>query len=163
MSALTLKMLGSCLLVLGGMLLGCSGVHALRSEAKRLRSLSAALGVFAGELTALAAPLPDIFAKLCAVPFFAVLSAGFGTEPTGQLWRRAAAALGLDDECTAALASLGAVVGRYDAARQAGEIAAVRQRLDERAAELELQVSERGRRLPGLGAALGAMAAVLLF
>lgn len=163
MSALTLKILGSSLLVFGGMLLGCSGVSAQRSEVKTLRGLSSALGIFEGELTALAAPLPDIFAKLGSTPFFAMLGAGFGTEPTEQLWRRAAGTLGLDDACAAALADLGAVVGRYDAARQAGEIASVRRRLDERAAHLECQIAERGRRLPGLGAAIGAMAAVLLF
>jgi len=163
MSALTLKILGSCLLVLGGALLSCSGVRARRCEVKTLRALSAALGIFEGELAALAAPLPDIFAKLRSTPFFAMLSAGFGTEPTEQLWRRAAGTLGLDDDCAAALADLGAVVGRYDALRQAGEIAAVRHRLNDRAAVIERQISERGRRLPGLGAAIGAMAAVLLF
>ena len=158
-----LKIFGACLLTLGGMLLGCGGVSTLRGELKRLRGLSSALGIMEGELAVLASPLPDVFAKLRAEPFFAMLSAGFGTVPTEQLWRRAAAALDLDGQCSAALADLGTVIGRYDAARQAGEIAAVRQRLDARAAALECEISERWRRLPGLGAAIGAMVAVLLF
>ena len=99
MSALVMKILGSSLLVVGGLLLGCSGLAALRGEVKKLRGVSSALGIFESELTALAAPLPDIFAKLSATPFFAMLSAGFGSEPTEQLWRRAAGALGLDDGC----------------------------------------------------------------
>ena len=163
MSVLTLKLLGSGLLVLAGTLLGGSGAGALREEGKRLHSLSASLGILESELTALRTPLPDIFEKLREEPFFAMLSAGFGGEPTEQLWRRAAEALELERECVQALAALGTVMGRYDAVRQASEIAAVRARLDARAESVQRELSERGRHLPGLGAALGAMAAVLLF
>ena len=115
------------------------------------------------ELTALQTPLPEIFEKLKSEKFFALLSAGFSTEPTERLWRRAAAELALDAACETALAALGTVIGRYDAFRQAAEIAAVRMRLNERAAALEAEIAGRGKRLPGLGAALGAMAAALLF
>ena len=163
MSALTLRLLGGGLLVLAGALLGGSGAAALRTEARTLRSISAALGIFESELTALLTPLPDIFQKLRGERFFELLSAGFGTEPTERLWRRAAETLDIDAECVRALADLGAVIGRYDAARQAAEISAVRSRLDARAAQLAEEIAGRGRRLPGLGAALGAMAAVLLF
>ena len=163
MTALTLKLFGGGLLVLAGTLLGGSGARALREEADALRRLSAALGIFESELTALRTPLPEIFAKLKDEKFFALLWAGFGGEPTETLWRRASETLGLERECTLALASLGAVVGRYDAPRQAAEIAAVRLRLDARAEDVQRELNERGRRLPGLGAALGAMAAVLLF
>ena len=163
MTALTLKLFGGGLLVLAGTLLGGSGARALREEADALRRLSAALGIFESELTALRTPLPEIFAKLKDEKFFALLWAGFGGEPTETLWRRAAETLGLERECTLALKSLGAVVGRYDAPRQAAEIAAVRLRLDARAEDVQRELNERGRRLPGLGAALGAMAAVLLF
>ena len=163
MNPLMLKLLGGGLLVISGTLLGSSGAAELREEVRVLRSLSAALGIFANELTALCAPLPDIFAKLRNERFFALLDAGFGTEPTEQLWHRAAEAMEMQPECTRALANLGAVIGRYDAQRQAAEIAAVRDVLNTRADSTQRELTERGRRLPGLGAALGAMAAVLLF
>ena len=157
------RMLGGALLVLSGMLLGLRGAGELRMEACALRRLSAALGMLSGELTTRQTPLPDVFQKLRSEKFFALLDAGFGLEPTERLWRRAAEALELESGCAAALADLGAVIGRYDAARQAVEISAVRTRLEERADAVERELASRGRRLPGLGAALGAMAAVLLF
>lgn len=163
MSALTLKLFGSGLLTLCGALVGWRGAASLRERAGRMRAISAALGVLSGELTALRTPLPQIFARLRGEPFFALLDAGFGTAPTETLWRRAASEMDLAESPAAALASLGAVVGRYDAARQAAEIAAVRAVLDESARSAERELAVRGRRLPGLGAALGAMAAALLF
>lgn len=159
---MSVKLLGGALLVLAGALLGGGGAIRLRAEAQTLRGLSSSLGVLESELTALHTPLPDAFHRLREERFFALLDAGFGLEPTEQLWRRAVAALELERGCAGALSSLGAVIGRYDAVRQAAEIEAVRCRLDARAAEAEREYSLRGRRLPGLGAALGAMAAVLL-
>lgn len=158
-----MKLLGGGLLALAGALLGGSKTAELRAELRELRSLSASLGIFESELTALQTPLPEIFEKLKSERLFLLLSAGFGGEPTERLWRRAAETLEIDAECRRALSALGAVVGRYDAPRQAAEIAAVRARLNERAAVLEAEIAGRGRRLPGLGAALGAMAAALLF
>ena len=163
MTALTMKLLGGGFLILAGTLLGGSGTAAMRRELRETRSLSASLGIMESELTALQTPLPEIFEKLKSERFFSLLSAGFGTEPTERLWRRAAAELELDAACETALAELGAVIGRYDAFRQAAEIAAVRTRLNERTAALEAEIAGRGKRLPGLGAALGAMAAALLF
>ncbi len=163
MSVPTLRLLGGGLLVLSGALFGYGGTSALRERARALRALSAALGLLESELILRRTPLPEIFERLRGERFFALFAAGFGAEPTERLWRRAAAALELDDAATRARAGLGAVIGRYDAARQAAEIAAVRARLTEQAAEAERELAARGRRLPGLGAALGAMAAILLF
>lgn len=163
MSPVVLKLLGGGLLVFSGALLGGGGAAELREEVRTLQSLSMALGIFSNELTALCTPLPDAFQKLRNERFFAFLDAGFGTEPTERLWHRAAEAMKLQPECTRALDALGAVIGRYDAQRQADEIVAVRSVLNARADAAQRELSERGRRLPGLGAALGAMAAVLLF
>ena len=62
-----------------------------------------------------------------------------------------------------ALAGLGAVMGRYDAERQAAELALVRQRLSDSAQALEREIIARGRHYAGLGAAAGAILAVMLF
>ena len=163
MSAAALKMLGSALLALAGALLGGRMLDAQRELRRALLSLSDALGRLSGELTERQTPLPEAFAMLTDEPFFALLSASFGTEPTEALWRRAAQSLPLPEECRTALASLGGVAGRYGAAQQAAEIARVRRVLTERAAALQSEIDARSRRLPGLGAAVGAMLAVLLF
>lgn len=163
MTAAGLKLLGALLLAAAGGLLGWQRCAEKRAEARLLRGLAADLGVMAAELTARQALLPQIFDRLRSRPFFALLHAGFGTEPMDALWRRAAAALPLPEDDRTALAELAGAVGRYDAPRQAAEIEALRLRFAADAAELESFVAARGRSFAGLGASLGAMAAVLLF
>lgn len=163
MTAAWLRLMGAVLLTAAGWLLGRRGTDALRRRAARLRAISVSLGVMADELTALNTPLPMIFERLRGRPFFGLLAAGFGGEPLQKLWRRAAEAQGLDAKDTEALSSLGAVVGRYDAQRQAAEIALVRRSLDDSAAEAEREISGRAKSYAGLGAACGAILAVILF
>lgn len=158
-----LKFAGAALLVAAGWLLGRHSTDALRRRAALLRSISVSLGVMADELAALSTPLPLIFERLRGRPFFELLAAGFGGEPLPQLWRRAAEAQGFDAKDTEALSSLGAVVGRYDAPRQAAEIALVRRELDGSAAAVERELSGRAGSYAGLGAACGAILAVILF
>ena len=62
----------------------------------------------------------------------------------------------------AALAALGPVLGRCGVQRQCAEIALARRRLSESADAAEREIAERARRFPILGAALGAIAAVVL-
>ena len=89
--------------------------------------------------------------------------AGFGMQPLERLWRRAAAAQELAEGEREALAALGAVLGRCGAERQCAEIGLVRRRLSDAAAALERELALRGRRYDGLGAALGAIVAAVLF
>lgn len=163
MTALTLRLLGAALLTGLGGAVGGAAVRSLRRRAELLRELSAGLGLMAEELTLLRTPLPDIFDLLGDRPFFCLLRAGFGAEPTAALWRRAAEALDIKQADREALASLAPVVGRYDAARQAAEISLVRARLDRSAQALEADLSGRARTYTGLGLSLGAMLAVILF
>ena len=158
-----LKLAGAALLIAAGWLLGRRGTDTLRRRAALLRAIGVSLGVMADELTALGTPLPSIFERLRGRPFFELLYAGFGGEPLPKLWRRAAEAQGLDAKDTEALASLGAVVGRYDASRQAAEIALVRRSLDDSAAAVERELAGRAKSYAGLGAACGAILAVILF
>lgn len=163
MTAAGLKLLGGLLLAAAGGLLGWQQCAEKHRTARLLRALAADLGVMAAELTVRRALLPQIFERLRDRPFFELLSAAFGTEPMDALWARAARSLPLPEGDREALASLSAAVGRYDAARQAAEIEAVRLRLAADAEELERFVAARGRSFAGLGASLGAMAAVILF
>lgn len=163
MTALGVRLAGAVLLTAAGWLLGRRGMDALRRRAALLRAVSVSLGVMADELAALNTPLPLIFERLRDRPFFALLSAGFGGEPLPKLWRRAAGAIGLDAKDAETLASLGAVVGRYDASRQAAEITLVRRALEGSACALERELNGRAGSYAGLGAACGAILAVILF
>ena len=163
MTPAALRLLGGGLLALGGALLGREKRLELTCRARCLRGLAAALGRAEGELETLRSPLEEIFAHVSDVPFFALLSAGFGREPLERLWRRAAAAQELAEGEREALAALGAVLGRCGAERQCAEIGLVRRRLSDAAAALERELALRGRRYDGLGAALGAIVAAVLF
>ena len=157
------RLLGGALLVAAGALFGCGRACALKRRLALLRELDAGLGLLAEELTALRAPLPQIFARERDRPFFSLLYAGFGMEPTERLWRRAAEALDIGEADRAAIASLADVAGRYEAERQAAEIGRVRRRLETSAAALETELQGRARTFVGLGASFGAILAVLLF
>lgn len=164
MTALTLRLVGGGLLTLAGALLGWEKNAEMRRTLHCLRGICLALGRLQAELTALLPPLPQLFSALgtdCAL--FAMVSARFGTEPLELLWREAVKALPLGADDARVLEGLGRVLGRYDAPRQASEAALVRDRLAASADALEREIHERGRRFAGLGAALGAMVAVLLF
>ena len=156
------RLTGGALVTLAGALLGQSARAALRRRAALLRTLERDLGRLGDELSLLRRPLPEIFAGMREEPFFAELHALWDSEPPEDLWRRAARTLDLSREDRALLASLGAVVGRYDAQRQERELLLVRRRLGDRAAEIERELAGRGRTLTALGAALGALASILM-
>ena len=158
-----LRAAGGGLLALAGALLGGEKQRELRTQKKELEQLSAALGRMAAELTELKTPLPQLFGKLEACPFFLLVSAGFGGEALESLWQRAAQVQNIPKKDREALAGLGAVVGRYEAQRQAGELELVRRQMTESAGTLEQEIRARGKHYAGLGAALGGMLAVLLF
>ena len=158
-----LRLAGGGLLALAGALLGYERHRELRARKQALEQLGAALGRMSAELTGLHTPMPQLFARLEDCPFFLLVSAGFGAEPLEKLWRRAAAVQPIPETDRETLAGLGTVVGRYEAERQAAEIALVRTRLEDSAAALEREISTRSRHYAGLGAALGGMLAVMLF
>ena len=158
-----LRLAGGGLLALAGALLGYEKHRETRARKRALEQLCAALGRMAAELTGLHTPMPLLFEHLEDCPFFLLVSAGFGAEPLERLWRRAAAVQAIPAEDRETLAGLGAVVGRYDAERQAAEITLVRERMEASAAALEREISTRSRHYAGLGAALGGILAVMLF
>lgn len=162
-AALTARLLGAVLLSAAGALLGHSRLAAMRRRTALLREIGEGLGRMADELRVLLTPLPEIFERLRDRPFFCLLYAGWGLEPADALWRRAADAQELTARERETLASLAAVIGRYDAPRQAAEIGLRRAELTAAAERLEAEIAARGRNYTGLGAALGAILAVVLF
>ena len=163
MTPAVLRLLGGGLLVLAGALPGLQRLAAARRRLACLRGLAAALGLLAAELETLLSPLGELFARRADCPFFALVSAGFGAEPLETLWARAAAAQPLSDEERTALAALGGVLGRCAAPRQVSELTLTRRRLSDAADALEREIAANTRRAPLLGAALGAIAAIVLY
>lgn len=163
MNALELRLLGGLLLAAAGAILGHGKKAELRRQQRCLEKICTALGRMANELVDLQTPMPQLLEKLEDCGFFLLVSAGFGGEPLETLWRRAAQAQPIPEKDREMLAALGAVAGRYDGKRQAEEISLVRQCLAESASALEREIGLRGRRYTALGAALGAMLAVILF
>lgn len=162
MTVTAIRFLGGGLLALAGALAGYEKHAELRRQRQCLEQLCAALGRMESELNALRTPMPQLLAKLEDCRFFLLISAGFGAEPLERLWMRASEAQPIPKQDRKLLSTLGGVIGRYDAECQAGEIAMVRQRLAESAERIRQEMQQRSRRYAGLGAALGAMLAVLL-
>lgn len=163
MTDLTLRLLGSALLIAAGTLLGQSRLTELQRRARCLRELCDGLGRMLAELETLQSPLKELLSHLTDIRFFRLVSAGLGGEPVESLWRRAAAAMPLSSEERDTLAAPGAVLGRCDAQRACAELALARASLTVRADLLEREIAARGKRFAGLGAALGAIVAAVLF
>ena len=158
-----LRLLGSALLIAAGTLLGWGRLSEMQRRAQCLRELCDGLGRMETELETLQSPLREILSHLTDLRFFRLVAAGFGGEPFEALWRRAAAAMPLSSEERSALAAPGAVLGRCDAERACAELGLARAELSRRADALEREIAVRGRRFAGLGAALGAIVAAVLF
>ena len=79
MTALGARFVGGGLLVLAGALLGQQKLTEEKRRLACLRALAAALGRLEGELETLQSPLETLFSHLADCPFFALLSAGFGS------------------------------------------------------------------------------------
>ena len=163
MTATVLRLAGSGLLIAAGTLLGWGRLSEMQRRLGCLRGLCDGLGRLAAELETLQSPLPELLGHLSDQPFFRLVAAGFGGEPFPQLWARAAETLPLTAEERQTLTAPGAVLGRCDAERACAELSLARRALAERADALEREIAQRGRRFAGLGAALGAIVAAVLF
>ena len=163
MSADMLRALGGGLLILAGALAGLERLSAQRRRLACLRTLADALGRLAVELETLQSPLREALSRLTDCPLTASVYHGFGSESFETLWSRAAEAQPLSAEERRAVAALGGVLGRCSAERQTAELSLARRRLTDMADALEREIDARSRRFPLLGAALGAIAAVMLF
>ena len=163
MTATVLRLAGSGLLIAAGTLLGWGRLAELQRRLTCLRALCDGLGRLAAELETLQSPLPELLGHLSDLPLFRLVAAGFGGEPFAALWQRASETLPLSESERRALAAPGAVLGRCDAHLACAELSLARRELGQRADALEREIAARGRRFAGLGAALGAIIAAILF
>lgn len=158
-----LRALGGALLILAGALAGFERLSVQRRRLACLRSLADALGRLAVEIETLQSPLEEALSHLTDCPLTEGVYQSFGTAPFEALWTRAADAQPISAEERRAVAALGGVLGRCSAERQTAELSLARRRLTDMADALEREIAARSRRFPLLGAALGAIAAVMLF
>lgn len=163
-----LKILGAALLVLCGTLAGLGRVGEEKRKLALLEELNGALALMAGQIELCARPLPDIFELLGregvghSSAFFAAAAKCCALIPAGEAWRRCCAGLPLGEGEKRAIAGLGSVLGAYGAERQAAEIEALRRQLAASAEKLRLELGQKYRGLPALGACLAAMVSLLI-
>ena len=123
-----LKALGSTLIMISCSLFGLSMAASLKRRERMLRNLSALLEIMRGELCASLRPVWEVVSELAerrdapTAAFFADCLSQYGAGSFREAWSGAAAncrRLGLDAEECDELSSLGGVVGRYEAEKQA--------------------------------------------
>ena len=159
---------GAALMLLGGAAAGLGLRRAQTERVRLLEELCAALAVMKSEIASLQTPLPELFSRLSHEgpprlrEFFAANAALAAEGRLSEGWTASAAALPAGERAYAALARLGLSLGRYDALRQCAELDTARESIAAAAETERTRLERRGRLLPGLGACLGAMLAILL-
>lgn len=161
---MTVRLLGAGLLALAGLMAGLGEMGRLRARLSLMEDMDAALGLLAAEIEFHARPLPEIFENLHlrgperTRGFFGLLAADVGGVQ--ELWEASVRQVFGDD--AEALAGLGAVLGRFEGDRQAGEINAVRHSLRDRAERIRKEIGEKAKNYPALGLCAGAVVGILV-
>lgn len=170
-----LKLLGSVLIFGACCSLGLAAQQGLRQRVHALDAMLSALDYMAGELQCRLTPLPVMIETLAAAKdhttacVFSCLQAKLG-EDNGQslpykwcqAFRQCREEAGLDEEETAVLCDMAAFLGRYDAAQQVKSLELVRKRLTEIRTSAQREARVRGNLYRTCGAAIGAMAVLIL-
>lgn len=168
-----LKLLGTLLLLGGGLALGLGAVKELDARARGLAAMAAALNLLEGELAFRLPPMPDLLETLArraaqpAAGFFAACGRGMehlGERPFETIWNDALAEepMGLCEEDRAVLRELGPVLGRYGPEDQRRAAEAARGRLEAAAERVRERRCREGRAYGTLGLAMGAFLTILL-
>lgn len=166
------KLLGAALLCGGGAAVGVYKYMSLRKRARTLAGLIAALNIMRGEIRVRLTPLPEILKMLSergdasVRGFFARVSSRMpelAESSLSSIWRGALPELcDLCGDDAAALAELGDVLGRFDAAEQESAINAAAETLGASLSLLRERLRSAPRMYIGLGLCLGAMLAAAL-
>lgn len=158
------RLLGAGLLALAGLMAGLGEMGRLRARLSLMEDMDAALGLMAAEIEFHARPLAEIFQLLARQgpvgtrEFFRLLTEnGDGLQ---EMWSGAVSRFFRDDG--ELLAGLGAVLGRFEGDRQAGEIGLVRQSIRDRAERIRKEIGEKAKNYPALGLCAGAVAGILV-
>lgn len=163
-----LKIAAGGLLVICGALLGRGRLTELKSRLALMLAVDDALALMAGEIVLCARPLPEAFESLSVRgpegtrEFFRALSRGCAEKTAAEVWAECCGGLDIGEGARAALMTLGAVLGCYEAQRQGAEIERVRLGIRTEAEGLRQLISSKGKSWPALGACFAGMAAMLL-
>lgn len=163
-----MKLVGAICLFLSGTVAGAYKTALLRQRLRILEDMGTALGVLQSEIGTLQRPLPQSFRRLSTVlrppldKFFGRLADETGRLPISALWTEGLKDLPLAAEDRNFLAGPGLYLGRYDCVRQQAELARTQSCLQVQIDSLRGIIAGQGRTYTELGAALGAMAAVIL-
>ena len=159
---------GAAFLISGGAILGLAAVKRLNDRAKTLASLVSAMDYLHAEVKFGLTPLPDVMRKL-AFNYPGLFFSRCEKQVTPEngfsgIWKSALkeTRLPLRPEELQALEELGNVLGRFEAGAQENAITLAKERL--RASHITARDEQMSKsRLFGfLGAALGAVTAILL-
>ena len=166
------RLLGAVLVAAGAGWWGFQAAEGLRRRARALRQMAAGLALLEGGLELNAPPLPGLMARGSARSegpareLFQNCLQGLDQldrEDFSHLWRRLAGRLSeLGGEGQAILLPLGAVLGRYEGARQRESLAAARRQLEALAGRMEEDCRRQGRVYQVLGLSGGAFLVILL-
>lgn len=161
--------LGALLLCLGGLLCGMGAAGRLRRRARELRELERTMALAGYAIGRFRCPTPDLARELAeALPgagaaLFAQLAAAMERQTERSmdaLWKDAIE--GVDASARPALLAFGTVLGRYGAEEQAQMAERCRWELGKLAASAEQTAARNGRVYIAVGAAVGAMAAIVM-
>ena len=162
------RLTGAVLVLLGGAAAGLVQNRAQAGRVRLLEELDAALGIMISEISTLQTPLPELFSRLSREGppllrgFFAENAVLAARGTLSDEWKDAVGRLAAGTEAESALLRLGLSLGRYDAVSQASALEMARVQISGAADRERVRLERQGRLLPGLGACLGAMAAILL-
>lgn len=164
-----MKWLGALLVFLGGLLGGMGAAGRLRRAARELRELERTMALVAYALECYRLPTPALARQLAqsapgaGAALFARVAAAMEDEPELSLDTLWAHALdGVAEVARPSLTAFGAVLGRYAAEEQARAAERCRRELDRLAEDAERESARNGRVYITVGAAVGAMAAIVM-
>lgn len=166
------RLLGSALLLLGGLAMGLVPIWELSQRARVLALWSEALLALEGELSFGMPTMPQLLEELSRrlpPPVGTTLEAvrtgmdALGEEPFARIWDRALCAhSGLRGEELAPLRPLGEALARYERAERDRALEHARERLLRQETLCREAVRQKGRAYGVLGVTLGAFAVILL-
>ena len=166
-----MKAAGALLVILSCSVMGIHMARSLRRRAEFLRSLVHALTLLRNELCTSLLPVREVLAMLAcdtssrSREFFERCLSLFGNSDLKSAWTAAAMdgrTWGMEEEECRMLASLGDVIGRYEAEKQRELIDRVADYFDERAKLADEETRRQYKLRTALGVGSGLMLAILM-
>lgn len=169
-----IRLIGAVLITAGTAAWGLLGVFRLRGRVRSLQAVASALGIMKSEICDRLTPMPELMKSLAdeatypASQLFKNASekmAAIGSKPFSAMWSQAVRntpELLLKPPEELVLTELGARLGRYDVAEQAGAIQYAQRRMEEHIRRAEAERDSNSKVHAFLGVAAGLFAIIIL-